>query len=272
MGLSDYTSKIGRSRLHLVAIHFLLIFHQVFEEKLQEEKKKLAEKQKAVRCYPSLCCIYCWLATCSSVVVVLLAVPFLERLDVLGFTGKAEKERLEHELKSKMLGGSIFKSCQYMLVPCLLVFCLGQRMGMVFADIFILSHLAWLMRVCELFLRSPFFQVCFQRFSYTSDILSDRSCRHHIRGNWRNRSTSWRLASYPSLWVETSIHGKTHEMQIPNFHGHSPCGGSASPGSSPRGIHSEGVAWQQVMGWTLHGVWGYWYTGKFSGKQVGLFD
>lgn len=84
-------------------------------------------------------------------VVVFLTVPFLERLDVLGFTGKAEKERLEHELKSKMLGGSIFRSCPYMLVPCLLVvdilcslrgFCLGQRMGMVSADIFILSHLA----------------------------------------------------------------------------------------------------------------------------------
>jgi len=29
-------------------MQFPLIFHQVFEEKLQEEKKKLAEKQKAV--------------------------------------------------------------------------------------------------------------------------------------------------------------------------------------------------------------------------------
>ena len=62
-------------------------------------------------------------------VVVFLAVPFLERLDVLGFTGKAEKERLEHELKSKMLGGSIFKSCHYMLVPWWLTYfavCMGS--------------------------------------------------------------------------------------------------------------------------------------------------
>ncbi len=61
--------------------------------------------------------------------VVPLAMPFLERLDVLGFTGQAEKERLEHELKSKMLGGSIFKSCQYSLVPCLLLLGTKNRNG-----------------------------------------------------------------------------------------------------------------------------------------------
>ena len=61
------------------------------------------------------------------------------------------------------------------------------------------------------FLKSRCFQrfsyvICFHRLWHKWLIFSDHSCRHHIRGNWRNRSTSWRLASYPSLgWKPPSM-------------------------------------------------------------------
>jgi len=95
---------------------------------------------------------------------------------------------------------------------------------------------------------------CFQRFSYvfigydTSDLFSVTTVVDTTSEEIEGTDPHHEGWQFPSLGWFPSIHGKTHEMQIPNFHGHSPCGGSASPGSSPRGIHSEGVPWQQVTG------------------------